>query len=284
METHEYSFLEEGEEHMQTLVAIAQLQSSATPDENGAKAAAVINIAAERGAKLVVFPEVFMAWLAPNEFKAAQARTLSQPLDGPFVTGLARASRQAGVWVVAGMLETASGTRDKTYNTTIVLDDRGNLQASYRKTHMFDAFGYKESDVFAAGEQLFEPLATPFGRMGLFVCYELRFPEVARYQAERGVDFFVMPSGWVNGSMKEVHWRHLIVARAIENTAYMITCDQAGNQFLGRSLLVDPMGVILAEGPEGESLLYAEINLERIAEVRNKVPSMAHRRAELYAS
>ncbi len=223
-----------------------------------------------------------MAWLAPNEFKATHARKVSQPLDGPFVTGLAHASRQAGVWVVAGMLETAAGTRDKTYNTTVVLDDVGNLRAYYRKTHLFDAFGYQESAVFAAGEQLFEPLETPFGRMGLLVCYELRFPEVARLQAERSVDFFVMPSAWVNGSMKEVHWRHLIVARAIENTAYMVTCDQAGNQFLGRSLLVDPMGVVLAEGPEEESLLYAEISAERIAEVRSKVPSVTHRRPELY--
>ncbi|HLI87078.1 MAG TPA: carbon-nitrogen hydrolase family protein [Ktedonobacteraceae bacterium] len=267
---------------MSTLFAAAQMQSSAVPGENLAKAEAAIGIAAERGARLVVFPEIFMAWLAPDEFKAARARQISQPLDGPFVRGLTGAARRAGIWVVAGMLETAAGTEDKTYNTTVVIDDQGRLVTYYRKTHLFDAFGYKESDVFAAGEKLFDPLETPFGRMGLFVCYELRFPEVARCQAARGVDFFVMPSGWVNGSMKEVHWRHLIVARAIENTAYMITSDQAGHQFLGRSLIVDPMGVVLAEGTEGEGMLYAEIDQHRIAEVRGKVPSVMHRRPELY--
>jgi predicted amidohydrolase len=92
-----------------------------------------------------------------------------------------------------------------------------------------------------------------------------------------------MPSGWVNGSMKEVHWRHLVVARAIENTAYMVACDQVGNQFLGRSLLVDPMGVVLAEGTEKEGIIYTDIDLQRVQEVRGRVPSVAHRRAELYA-
>jgi predicted amidohydrolase len=121
-----------------------------------------------------------------------------------------------------------------------------------------------------------------FARMGLFVCYELRFPEAARYQAERSVDFFIMPSAWVSGAMKEIHWRHLVIAHAIENTAYMITSDQVGHQYMGCSLLVDPLGVVLAEGPEGEGLLYAEVDLQRLAEVRRKVPSLSHRRTELY--
>lgn len=266
------------------IIAAAQMQSSAHAEENLAKAEVAVRKAAERGAKLVIFPEIFMSWIAPGEMRAEVTRQRSQPLDGPFVRGLARAAREAGIWLVAGMLETAEGTADKTYNTTVVLDESGKLVTFYRKTHLFDAFGYKESDIFAPGDRLFEPLQTPFGRMGLFVCYELRFPEVARYQAERGVDFFVMPSGWVAGAMKEVHWRNLVVARAIENTAYMLACDQVGNQFLGRSLLVDPLGVALAEGPENEGIIYADIDLQRVEQVRAKVPSVAHRRPELYRS
>jgi predicted amidohydrolase len=258
------------------------MQPGAVPEENLTKAEGAIAIAAQHGAKLVVFPEIYMAWMAANEMRAERARSLSQPLDGPFVSGLAQTARKAGVWVVCGMLETATQTADKCYNTTVVIDERGELVTYYRKTHMFDAFGYKESNTFARGDSLFTPLDTPFGRMGLFVCYELRFPEVARYQAERGVDFYLVPSAWVNGSMKEVHWRHLVMARAIENTAYMITCDQVGNQYMGRSLLVDPMGVVLAEGPEGEGILYADVDLSRVEEVRGKVPSVSHRRAELY--
>jgi predicted amidohydrolase len=269
---------------MSTLFASAQMQPGAVPEENLTKAEGAIALAAQRGAKLIVFPEVYMAWMAPDEMKAERARRVSQPLDGPFVSGLAQAARKSGIWVISGMLETAAQTAGKCYNTTVVIDERGELVAYYRKTHLFDAFGYKESSTFAAGDKLFTPLETPFGRMGLFVCYELRFPEVARYQAERGVDFFIMPSAWVNGSMKEVHFRHLVMARAIENTAYMITSDQVGNQYMGRSLLVDPMGVVLAEGPEGEGMLYADVDLSRIEEVRGKVPSVSHRRAELYRS
>ncbi len=269
---------------MSAIIAAAQLQSSAVPEENLEKACSAIERAARRGAKLIVFPEVYMAWLSPTEMRAERARSVSQPLDGPFVRGLRQAARAAGVWVISGMLETAQETADKVYNTTVVIDERGELLTCYRKTHLFDAFGYRESDVYERGDSLFEPLETPFGRLGLFVCYELRFPEVARYQAARGVDLFIVPSGWVNGSMKEVHWRHLVMARAIENTAYMIACDQVGNQYMGRSLLVDPLGVVLAEGPEGEGILYAEVDLQRVEQVRGVVPSVAHRRAELYSS
>ncbi len=269
---------------MSTLIAAAQMQSSAVPEENLLKAEAALEIARGRGAKLIVFPELFMSWLAPGEFEAAHTRKVSQPLDGPFVTALSEAARQMHVWVVAGTLETARDTESKAYNTTVVINDNGDLVAFYRKTHLFDAFGYKESAAFARGETLFEPLETPFGRMGLFACYELRFPEVARSQVARGVDFFIMPSGWVHGPLKEIQWRHLIIARAVENTAYMIACDQAGHQFLGRSMVVDPMGVVLAEGSEAEGIIYADIDLLRVAEVRGKLPSVSHRWVELYRS
>ncbi|WP_297166272.1 carbon-nitrogen hydrolase family protein [Thermogemmatispora sp.] len=265
-----------------TLIAAAQLESSPSAEENLAKARSAIALAAQRGARLVILPEIFMAYLSHEEFTAPQARRVAQSLDGPFVTGLREAARTAQVWVVAGMIEVAGGTEEKTYNTTVVIDGQGELLRAYHKTHMFDAYGYRESDVFVSGDQLFEPLATPFGRMGLFVCYELRFPEVARYQAARGVDFFVVPSGWVNGHLKEVHWRHLVVARAIENTAYVFTCDQAGHQFLGRSLHVDPLGVVLAEGSEGEQLVFGEFDPQRLEQARIKVPALQHRRPDLY--
>ncbi|MBE3558066.1 MAG: carbon-nitrogen hydrolase family protein [Ktedonobacteraceae bacterium] len=264
------------------LIAAAQMRSSADWRENLAKAEGAIKEAARHGAWMVVFPEIFLSWIAPGEFQPEIVHSRAQPLDGPFVSGMSELARNAGVWVVAGMLETAEGNEQRSYNTTVVFNERGELLTSYRKTHLFDAFGYRESAVFLAGDALFEPLETPAGRMGLFVCYELRFPEVASYQAERGVDFFVMPAGWVHGPMKEVHWRYLTIARAIENTAYMVACDQVGNQFLGRSLLVDPMGVVLAEGSETEGILYASLDRERVQEVRAKVPSLTHRRSQLY--
>jgi deaminated glutathione amidase len=264
-------------------VAAAQMQSSAQPEENLARARVEIERAAARGVHMIVFPEIYMAWMSPDEFTPEVARSRSQPLHGPFVRGLGEAAREYGLWVISGVLETAEQDARRTYNTTVVFDDQGTLRACYRKTHMFDAFGYKESDVFVPGDELFQPLETPFGRMGLFVCYELRFPEIARQQAVQGVDFFIVPSGWVHGPMKEAQWRHLVIARAIENTAYVIACDQVGHQFLGRSLIVDPMGVVLAEGPETEGTLCAEIELQRVRDTRAKVPSLEHRKPELYS-
>ncbi|HEY7416039.1 MAG TPA: carbon-nitrogen hydrolase family protein [Ktedonobacteraceae bacterium] len=265
-------------------IAAAQMQSSVQPEENLARAKVEIERAAARGAHMIVFPEIYMAWMSPAEFTAEAARSHAQSLHDPFVCGLGEAAREHGLWVISGMLETAEHDAQRTHNTTVVFDAQGTLRASYRKTHMFDAFGYKESDVFVPGRELFHPLETPFGRMGLFVCYELRFPEIARWQAVQGVDFFVVPSGWVYGPMKEAQWRHLVIARAIENSAYVIACDQVGHQFLGRSLIVDPMGVVLAEGSESEGTLFGEVDLQRVRSTRAKVPSLEHRKPEFYGN
>lgn len=265
-----------------TTIAVAQLRSEVDPVDNLAKAVDAIYRAAQRGARLVILPEIFMAQVVKERFTAAYARSVSQSLDGFYVSGLREAAEQAGVWVVSGMLETAQATADKTFNTTVVIDDHGTLISSYRKTHMYDSFGFNESAVFASGDALFSPIETPFGRMGLFVCYELRFPEIARFQAEEAVDFFVMPSAWVMGALKELHWQHLVATRAIENTAYMFACDQVGNGYLGRSLLVDPLGVVLAEGTEDECIIYGELDAQRVIQVRQLVPALEHRRPELF--
>jgi predicted amidohydrolase len=267
---------------LRTRIAAAQLQSSVHPEENLAKAEVAIREAKKQGASMVIFPEVFMAWLAPEAFRASNAQRVAQSLNGPFVQGLARAAKRAEMWLICGMLEMAEPGAEKVYNTTVVFNEHGELVSYYRKTHLFDAFGYRESDVYITGDQLFTPMETPFGRMGLFVCYELRIPEVARTQVVQGVDFFVLPSAWVNGSLKEMHWRHLVMARAIENTAYVLACDQVGNQYMGRSLLVDPLGVVMAEGTEEEGLLYAEIDTQRLVLAREKLPSLQHRRPALY--
>lgn len=263
------------------LVAAAQLYVSPYAGENLAKGCEAVVQAASRGAGLLVFPELFMAW-EPNTKDPAAIRALAQPLDGTFVRGLAQAARAAGVWVMSGMVEEPVDPEYRAHNTTVVLNDRGELVAAYRKTHVFDAFGYEESRTIAPGDRLFQPIETPVGQMGLLVCYELRFPEVARHQVQRGADVLVVPSAWVAGPMKELHWRTLVLARAIENTVYVIAAGQVGNQFLGRSLIVDPMGVVLAEGSEGEGVIYADVDLSRVRAVRDKVPSLQHRRANLY--
>nr|WP_284286350.1 nitrilase-related carbon-nitrogen hydrolase [Alicyclobacillus fastidiosus] len=116
----------------------------------------------------------------------------------------------------------------------------------------------------------------------MFVCYELRFPEIARYQAIQGADIIIVPSGWVRGPLKEHHWKTLVTARALENTLFVAACDQVSDHYCGNSLVVDPMGVHMATGSEVETLIPCEIDLSRVADVRRKLPSSIHRRPELY--
>jgi predicted amidohydrolase len=264
------------------LVAAAQLTAGPDPKDNLGKATRAAAQAAGRGARLVVFPELFMAWV-PNYKEPGAFQAVAQPLDGPFVQGLADAARALDLWIVAGVIEKIADSEKRAHNTTVILNDQGELAGLYRKTHLFDAFGYQESRVIAPGDLLFKPIHTPMGLTGVFVCYELRFPEVARYQAVNGAEVLIVPSAWFSGPMKEQHWRYLAVARAIENTAYVIAANQVGPNFLGRSLIVDPMGVVLAEGTEIEGLIHADVDPERVAAIRNRIPSLSQRRTDLGA-
>jgi predicted amidohydrolase len=272
----------QGKAGRDVLVAVAQLTAGPNPDENLTRALQAMARASSRGAGLIVFPELFMAW-AHDHTRPGAFQAVAQSLEGPFVRGLADAARRTGLWVICGMVEATADPGGRVHNTTVVLDGQGELVSWYRKTHLYDAFGYQESRVIAPGDRLFDPIQTPAGRAGLFVCYELRFPEVARHQAVHGAEVLVVPSAWFSGPLKERHWRYLAVARAIENTAYVIAADQVGGPFLGRSLVVDPMGVVLAEGTETEGLLYAEVDPARVAAVRQTLPSLRQRRADLPA-
>lgn len=262
------------------LIALGQVESVRDPEENLEKARGVVAKAADRGADLVVFPEYLMSWGSGSHNRSSMSE-VAQPLDGTFVSGLSEAATEAGVWIVAGIIE-SNPSGDRPYNTTVVLDQGGRLRGSYRKSHLFDAFSYRESAGFRAGDKLFTPIESPVGCLGLFVCYELRFPEVARHAADNGANLLIVPSAWVAGPLKDLHWRTLITARATENGCFVAAAAQVGNEFSGQSLVVDPMGVSVAEGTERECVVYAELDPNRVAEVRQEVPSLRHRRPELY--
>ena len=170
----------------------------------------------------------------------------------------------------------------KQRHTIVLIGRDGELLQSYRKTHLYDAFSSKESSSIAAGDRLMEPVATEFGKIGLFVCYELRFPEIARALTLKGADILIVPAGWYAGPMKEEHWITLLKARAIENTVFICSSNQTGNAFSGRSLIVDPMGAVLADAGEEEGLHIREIDVSRIGKVREKLPSVTGRREGLY--
>lgn len=268
---------------MQSTFVIAQLASVGEPAENLKKAKETMAKATELyKPDVVVFPECFMSMFPAGTDRAICLGT-AQHLDGPFVTGMRELAKEHGSWIIFGMNEKVEDPADdRNYNTTVVLDDKGEIVSTYRKTHLYDAFGYKESDNNKPGEKFFEPIDTPFGKLGLFVCYEVRFPEVARYQRSKGADIIVMPTAWMAGKMKSLHFRTLITARAIENTVYMLACDQCNADCIGESVAVDPMGIPIASAGEIESLIVAYVDSERSESVRAKLPAYKDRRPELY--
>ncbi|MDU4962358.1 MAG: carbon-nitrogen hydrolase family protein [Sporomusaceae bacterium] len=259
-------------------IAIAQLISSPDKQANLAKAQQSVARAKALGADLVLIPETFMAYPA----KDAPYAAVAEAVNGPFAAGLAEAARENGIYVVCGMYEAKDGEDVRAYNTTLVFDRDGRLLHSYRKTHLYDAFAYQESKSVIAGNEPLTLFETEFGRIGLLVCYEIRFPEIARQYVLQGADLLLVPTAWVAGALKEEQFEILLRARAIENTVYVCAADQTGNIFSGRSMVIDPLGIIVASTGEEEAIFVAEIDLERIKRVRDKLPCLGHRRPELY--
>ena len=267
---------------MKSTWVLAQTEQCGDPAGNLAQARkAVKEAVAAYHPDVMVFPERFSS-LYPNGTDDARTLAAAQELDGPFVTGMRELARLNGLWMIFGFVRRTEEDDGHVYNCTVVLDAAGEIVSVYHKTHLYDAFGYRESDLVKAGERLFAPIDTPFGRVGLFVCYEARFPEVARYQTVRGAEILVMPAAWMKGERKSEHFRTLITARAIENTVYLAACDLAGTDTIGESVVVDPMGVPVAAAGAAPTLLCAHIDTDRVAAVRRKLPSYRDRRAELY--
>lgn len=256
-------------------VAVAQFAPGTDAGENLAAMRSLAATAAERGASVVVFPEYsafFEAQLGPASVAAAE------PLDGPFVAHLAALAGDFGVHVVAGMLEKTDDP-GRFSNTLVAVSPTGDLLAVYRKLHLYDAFGSRESDWVVAGT-IESPAVFSVGSLtvGLQTCYDIRFPEVTRRVVDAGAHLVVVPAEWVRGPLKEQHWRTLVTARAIENTIYVAAADHAPPIGVGNSMVVDPMGVELATIGETTDVAVAWISADRIAAVRRTNPALALRR------
>lgn len=260
--------------------AVAQLVSSEEKQENLLKALDIIAKAKAKNVDLVVLPETFMAFISKNSH--VLRANIAEPLDGPFVTALSNAAKQHGIHVVCGIYETEPSDAIRCYNTIIVLNDEGKLIHSYRKTHLYNAFSYSESTDIIAGDNRFEPVETKFGKIGVMVCYELRFPEICRSLALKGAEVILVPTAWVNGPMKEEHILAMAKARALENTVFMLVADQVENIYVGRSVIYNPMGVVMASCGEEEGLIFADIDLSVVHAIREKLPCLSQRRPELY--
>ncbi len=258
-----------------SLIAVAQFVPVDDRDANLAAMRELAAAATHRGATLVVFPEYssfFEAELGEASLAAAEA------LDGEFVTGLSAMAVDLRIHVVAGMLETTPDAA-RVSNTLVAVDPAGAIVATYRKLHLYDAFGQRESDRVMPGEIVPpETFAWEGFTVGLQTCYDIRFPEVTRRLVDVGADLVLVPAEWVRGPLKEHHWRVLVTARAIENTVYVAAADHGPPIGAGNSMIVDPMGVELATLGEETGVAVAEVTRARVASVREKNPAVALRR------
>ncbi|RQP09323.1 MAG: carbon-nitrogen hydrolase family protein [Microbacteriaceae bacterium] len=257
-------------------VAVAQFAPSADTAANLDEISRLAVDAASRGAMLVVFPE-YSSYFTPT--MGADWVEAAQTLHGPFVRGLAEIAAELGIHLVAGMLEVVPGEPERAANTIVALDPDGELVAHYRKQHLYDAFGQRESDWIVAGA-IEEPRTFVAGgfTVGIQTCYDVRFPEVTRRLVDAGADLVVLPAEWVRGPLKESAWRTLVTARAIENTVFVAAADQAPPIGAGNSMIVDPMGVELATIGDATDTAVAWITRGRLNHVRHVNPALQLRR------
>ncbi|SES98951.1 nitrilase [Marinobacter segnicrescens] len=272
-----------------TMVAAIQMVSTHDIDDNLHQASLLLAQAGKQGARVAVLPENF-AVLDTANMPVHGGREVS--VDGPIRRFLSEQARKHGIWIVGGSLPIAarpdgSPLASRVRASCIVVDDSGVEVARYDKVHLFDAMvedsqgQYRESDTFEPGEQLVT-VDTPAGRLGLAICYDLRFPEIFRQLREQQVDWITLPSAftWQTG---DAHWHPLIRARAIENQVWMVAPGQGGQnserrRTYGHSMVVDPWGKVVKELAEGAGVITAELNMDYLQEVRQRMPVWEHRR------
>lgn len=262
---------------MNTLkVRAGQFAASIDWQENAATIAPLIEAAEDDGVDLLVLPEGVLARFIDQK---ERIRELAQPLDGPFVTEVAAMTGGKQVTVVLGVHEVSETERP--YNTLVALRG-GQVIEVYRKVHLYDAFNALESDNVTAADVV-PPLVDVKGfQVGLMTCYDVRFPELARLLALQGADVLVLPAAWVRGPLKEHHWTTLVTARALDNTTYLVASGECGDANIGHSMVVDPLGVRLAQAGEGPDTVTAVLSKDRLAEVRRRLPVLQNYRFEVH--
>ena len=266
-------------------VAAVQLNSTADRAANLAVADRLTRAAAADGASLIVLPE---KWTAIGS--DADALAAAETLEGPAVSWARALARELGVEIVAGsILERVDG-REKLSNTSVHVDAQGEIRGVYRKLHMFDVeVGgrvYRESDVEQPGDEIVLSHTAGGVELGMSICYDLRFPELYRILAVLGARVIAIPAAFTLATTRD-HWETLVRARAIENQAFVIAANQVGEHPAGQhsggcSMIVDPWGVVLAQAPDDETHILADLDLERQHEIRARLPALANRRPSAY--
>lgn len=267
-------------------VAAIQMDSQNNKTENLTKAEKMIREAKEKGARYISLPEYFN-FIGTEEEEAANAEVIP---DGQTVRLLSSLAKELQVWLHGGsILEKVPG-ESKYYNTTLLFSPAGEIVGRYRKIHLFDVKiengpSFLESNTKNFGREVVV-CETDFAKIGLAICYDIRFPELFRLQALQGAEILMLPAEFTLFTGRD-HWEVLLRARAIENQTYVIAPGQIGKkpafQTFGRSLVVDPWGTVIATASDKEMVLVSEIDLDYLREMRVQVPSLANRRPEVYS-
>jgi predicted amidohydrolase/DNA-binding MarR family transcriptional regulator len=261
-------------------VGLLQFEASLDPRDNLARITslaeeAVSGIGSEADGVVLVAPEAAMCDFGPASFDLS---AVAQRLDGPFVNGLASVAKRLRASLVVGMFERPASRSRRVYNTLVALGPDGELIASYRKIHLYDAFGYVESERLIPGPVA--PVTFDVGgvRFGMMTCYDLRFPELAAALVAAGAHALLVPAAWLAGPHKIEHWSTLLRARAIETTSYVVAAGQCGSHYSGTSEVLDPMGLTVAALSGEPGTAVGVIDLARVAQVREINPTLKNRR------
>ncbi len=268
------------------MIRVAAVQMTSGPEvaDNLNVAAGLIADAADGGARLIVLPENF-AFMGKND--SERLRVAETPGDGPMQEFLSTQGRETGAWIVGGTIPILTPDHDKLWSATLVYDDQGSQVARYDKIHLFDVSiperdeRYHESEKTEPGHEVIV-VATPFGRLGLSVCYDLRFPEMFRRMQAEDIELIAVPAAFT-ATTGRAHWEVLLRARAIENLCFVVAAAQGGMHPNGRetngdSMIVDPWGIVLERKEAGVGVVVADIDSEEQVKIRRDFPALSHRR------
>jgi deaminated glutathione amidase len=279
-------------------VAIVQMKSSVDKAENLTFSLEQIKKAGTEKAQIICFPEFQMAF-SPNSQSSKELFSISESIEDNFVKELCKSAKENNIYVVGAIYERSyidsakfndSSNKKKNvnvcqyrvYDTAVFINDKGILLSQYRKLHLYDALNFQESKKLLAGNKLFKPIDSPVGTIGLLICYDLRFPELSRLLSVGGSDALIAPSAWIQGTMKEDHWLTMCKARSLENGVYLIAPNQVGNIYCGRSLIVDPFGIVVLDMGNKEGMEIIDLDIDRVNLIRKDLPLLKNRRTDLY--
>lgn len=265
-------------------IAAIQMASGPNVNSNLIEAARLITNAVQAGAQMVVLPENFAFFGKTEADKFAHAEDDGQ---GPMQEFLVEQAKKHSIWIVGGTVPIRGDDKEHLRQVCMLFNDEGVRVARYDKMHLFDVHisatdeNYKESETIEPGNEVVV-VDTPFGKLGIAICYDLRFPELFRRMLDKGVEIIVLPSAFTAITGK-AHWESLVRARAIENLSYFIAADQGGYHVNGRetygdSMIVDPWGLVLDRLPSGSGFIIAEVECKHVGKVRSNFPAHLHRR------